>query len=58
MNKRIQELKDMCYIPIAERVDDTEYDMEKFANLIVRWCGTFTDPVTRNLMMIYFGVEE
>ena len=58
MNRRIQELKDMCYIPIAERVGNTEYDMEKFANLIVRLCGSFTDPVTRNLMMIYFGVEE
>jgi hypothetical protein len=32
--------------------------MEKFARGIIRMCGTFTDPVTRNLMMNYFGVEE
>ena len=35
MNKRIQELKDQCYIPIVDRDGDTEYDMEKFAKLIV-----------------------
>jgi hypothetical protein len=29
-----------------------------FAELIVRECGNFTDPVTRNLMMKHFGVEE
>jgi hypothetical protein len=37
----------------------TEYfDKEKFAQLIVKACGDFTDPITRNLMMKNFGVEE
>ena len=36
MNKRIQELKDQCYIPIVDRDGDTEYDMEKFAQLIIK----------------------
>ena len=39
MNKRIKELKDQCYIPIIDRVGDSEYDMEKFAELIVRECA-------------------
>ena len=34
------------------------FDREKFAELIVRECADFTDPVTRNLMMKHFGVEE
>jgi hypothetical protein len=39
MNERIQELKDQCYIPIVDRDSDTEYDMEKFAELIIRECA-------------------
>lgn len=31
--------------------------VEKFAELIVKDCANFTDPVTRNLMMKHFGVE-
>lgn len=33
-------------------------DVEKFAVLIVKECSNFTDPVTRNLMMKHFGIEE
>ena len=58
MNKRIQKLKDQCYIPVADRVDGNEYDMDKFAHLIIWAFGDFTDPVTRDLMREYFGVEE
>ena len=36
----------------------TAGDLALFGELIVRQCGTFTDPVTRNLMMKHFGVEE
>ena len=39
MNKRILELKDQCYIPIADRYSDTEYDMDKFAELIIDECS-------------------
>ena len=35
-----------------------DFDKEKFAQLIVRACGDFTDPITCNLMMKHFGVEE
>ena len=43
MNKRIQELKAQCYIPIVDRVGDNEYDMEKFAELLIRECARFLD---------------
>jgi len=43
MNKRIQELKAQCYIPIVDRVDDNEYDLEKFAELLIRECARFLD---------------
>ena len=36
--KKIQDLKRQCYLPIDDRNDDTEYDMEKFAELIIREC--------------------
>ena len=39
MNKRIQELKDQCYISVADRDGDAEYDMEKFARLIAAECA-------------------
>lgn len=38
MNKRIQQLKKECYISIIDRPDDNEYDMEKFAELIIKEC--------------------
>lgn len=34
MNERIQELKRLCYIPNTQDV----YDMEKFAELIIKQC--------------------
>jgi hypothetical protein len=43
MNQRIQELKAQCYIPIVDRVGDTEYDMEKFAVLLVKECISVLD---------------
>jgi hypothetical protein len=33
-------------------------ELQKFAELIIRECGNFTDPVTRNLMLKHFGVDE
>ena len=41
----------------AGNLNEREF-CEKFAQLIVQACGSFTDPVTRNLMMKHFGVEE
>jgi hypothetical protein len=32
-----------------------DLDVEKFAELIVRECGNFTDAITRNLMFLHFG---
>jgi hypothetical protein len=61
MNERIKELLKKA----TRRVDHeerewvfTEVDQKKFAELIIRECGNFTDPVTRNLMMKHFGVKE
>jgi hypothetical protein len=38
MNKRIEQLKKECYISIIDRPDDNEYDLEKFAELIIKEC--------------------
>jgi O-acetylhomoserine/O-acetylserine sulfhydrylase-like pyridoxal-dependent enzyme len=62
MNDRIREIARKAGIKMAH--DETlalgylDTAHKKFAELIVRECGNFTDPVTRNLMMKHFGVEE
>jgi hypothetical protein len=38
MNEKIKELMKQCYIPVVDREGDGEYDMEKFAELIVKEC--------------------
>jgi ABC-type Zn uptake system ZnuABC Zn-binding protein ZnuA len=63
MNERIKQLADQA---LKEFMDKHEYATvivpdslsQKFAELIVKECGDFTDPVTRNLMMKHFGVIE
>ena len=70
MNKRIQELKDQCYISVADQDGDTEYDMDKFAELLIRECARFLDensgsdscnnvwyPEPEELLK-HFGVDE
>ena len=56
MNKRIKELA--LQAGGSHYPDVGGITLEKFAELLVKECGTFTDPVTRNLMMKYFGFEE
>jgi hypothetical protein len=59
MNERIKELADQAgMIIIDDKFSTYGKFAEKFAELIVRECADFTDPVTRNLMMKHFGVEE
>tara|TARA_R110000868_G_scaffold255245_3_gene511828 strand:+ start:2418 stop:2612 length:195 start_codon:yes stop_codon:yes gene_type:complete len=64
MNRRIIELAEQADIVFGtDKNGDPEVicsvgDIEEFTRGIIRMCGTFTDPVTRNLMMNYFGVEE
>ena len=36
MNDKIENLKKQCYISLIDRDGDMEYDMEKFAELIVK----------------------
>ena len=36
MNEKIENLKNQCYISLIDRDGDMEYDMEKFAELIVK----------------------
>ena len=65
MNEQIKELKDQCYICLIDRDDDNEYDMEKFAELIILECDKF---VTTNFhdsgmtlgakMKKHFGVND
>ena len=58
MNKRIQELKDQCYISIVDRTGDTEYDMEKFAQLLIRECAEIClEANDHKNILRYFGVE-
>lgn len=35
MNQKIENLKKQCYISLIDRDGDMEYDMEKFAELIL-----------------------
>ena len=59
MNELIQKLAEDAGLDARTMgVSHTEQWMTKLAELIVKACGDFTDPVTRNLMMKYFGVEE
>ena len=70
MNKLILELKDQCYISVADQDGDTEYDMDKFALLLIRECARFLDercgsdscnnvwyPEPEELLK-HFGVDE
>ncbi len=43
MNERIQEIKHLCYIPKSQ----DQYDMEKFAELIVRDCAKIAEEYVR-----------
>ena len=36
MNQKIENFKNQCYISLIDRDGDMEYDMEKFAELIVK----------------------
>ena len=36
MNDKIENLKKQCYISLIDRDGDMEYDMEKFADLIIK----------------------
>ena len=38
MNDKIEELKKQCYLNLLVREDDNEYDMELFAELIIKEC--------------------
>jgi len=38
MNENIENLKKQCYISIVDRDGDMEYNMQKFAELIVKEC--------------------
>ena len=65
MNKLIKQLADQagrkeCALGygMPENVLWGDRRIEDFAVFIVTECGKFTDPVTRNLMMKHFGIEE
>lgn len=62
MNERIKELAEQASHQSPDGYPVTlpynNHFAEKFAELIVRHCADFTDPVTRNLMMKHFGVKE
>ena len=54
MNERIKEIAIQADVYVEEDwtfADELNPKTEHFAELIIRACGDFTDPVTRNLMM-------
>ena len=68
MNQKIENLKNQCYISLIDRDGDMEYDMEKFAELIVRECqlrveqyindcGGEVSSIPDTVIMKHFGVE-
>jgi hypothetical protein len=56
MNEQIEKIYGEACIA-SGYLDEREF-CEKFAQLVAKACGDFTDPITRNLMMKHFGVEE
>ena len=61
MNNKIEELKKQCYISVADRNGDNEYDMEKFAKLIVQACSDFVfkyAPSEVSAIDLSLGLEE
>jgi hypothetical protein len=56
--KKIPMLEKFAAQSLVEYDGELIFSKEKFAELIVKECGNFTDPVTRNLMLKHFGVKE
>ncbi len=56
--KKIPMLEKFAAQSLVEYDGELIFSKEKFAQLIVKECGNFTDPVTRNLMLKHFGVKE
>ena len=67
MNQKIENLKNQCYISLIDRDGDMEYDMEKFAELIVRECQLRVEQyindcgevssIPDTVIMKHFGVK-
>lgn len=67
MNERIRELE-LEAMSIVLNLDDPNREIEKmyipreftkkFAELIIKECGEFVDPVSCNLMFKHFGIEQ
>lgn len=50
MSNKIKELKKQCYLDLLQRDGDNEYDMEKFARLIIEEaCDVVRDEVQYEL---------
>ena len=67
MNQKIENFKNQCYISLIDRDGDMEYDMEKFAELIVRECQLRVEQyindcgevssIPDTVIMKHFGVK-
>lgn len=63
MNNKIEAIKKQCYISLTDpdRNGDIEYDMEKFAKLIVQECSNFVfknAPSDESAIDLSLGLEE
>ncbi len=50
MNKKIQNIMKECYIPVIDRDGDGEYDMEKFAKLLILHCAQAAEMASQTDM--------
>ena len=67
MNQKIENFKNQCYISLIDRDGDMEYDMEKFAELIIKECQLRVEQyindcgqvssIPDTVIMKHFGVE-
>ena len=68
MNERIKELYEQCFVVLENNTPNTGFDVNKFAELIVRECATVSrqhllDHAERSYLvhrrvLEHFGVEE
>ncbi len=59
MNERIKELAEQAGFTVENgHIQSLAYKQtEKLAELIVRECGHYVDPITRKFLFKHFGVE-
>jgi hypothetical protein len=66
MNKKLKDLAEkagLSYMPsnypdMADLYKGADFELEKFAKLIIKECAEFTDPGMRPFLFKHFGIGE